>query len=69
MGLAETGTKTELSQLGLEIRLILSLEDIPRGVGGVEQNWKYSSAQLGLELGKKAGTELDQAQLRLCTTY
>ena len=34
MGLAETGTKTELSQLGLEIRLILSLEDFPGGGGG-----------------------------------
>ena len=49
MGQAETGTKGELIRLGLELGLNLSLEDFP---GGVEQNWKYSSAQLGLELGK-----------------
>ena len=53
MGLAEIGNKAELDQLGLELWLNWSLEDFPRGVGGwgMGQNWKYSSAQLGPELG------------------
>ena len=50
LGLAETSTKAELSQLELELGLILSLEDFPGGGG--EPKRKYSSAQLGPELGK-----------------
>ena len=54
LGLAELGNKAELDQLGLELWLNWSLEDFPGGVGGggMGQNWKYSSAQLGPELGK-----------------
>ena len=51
MGLAETGNKVELSQLGMDLGLYLSLEDFPGGWGWVEQKWKYSSAQLKSELG------------------
>ena len=51
LGLAETDTKAELSRIGLELALILSLEDFPGGWGWVEQKWKYSSAQLKSELG------------------
>ena len=54
MGLADLVNKALFDQLGLEFWLNLSLEDFP-GVGGwgvgVEQKWKYSSAQLGPELG------------------
>ena len=55
MDQAETGTKGELIQLGLDLGLNLSLEDFPRGggVGGVEQKRKYSSAQLGPEIGSR----------------
>ena len=51
LGLAELGNKAFFDQLELELGLNLSLEDFPRGGGG-EQKWKYSSAQLGPELGK-----------------
>ena len=51
LGLAELGNKAELDQLGLELWLNWSLEDFPGG-WRMGQNWKYSSAQLGLELGK-----------------
>ena len=50
LGLAELGNKAELDQLGLELWLNWSLEDFPGG-WGMGQNWKYSSAQLGPELG------------------
>ena len=50
LGLAELGNKAELDQLGLELWLNWSLEDFPGW--GMGQNWKYSSAQLGPELGK-----------------
>ena len=46
MVLAKTGTKSEFIQLELEI----GLEDFPGGVGGWQKQ-KYSSAQLGPELG------------------
>ena len=46
----------------------MSLEDFPGGgggVGGVEQNWKYSSAQLGLELGKNGGRLRSVSEVRM----
>ena len=52
LGLAELGNKAEFDQLGLELWLNWSLEDFP-GEWGMGQNWKYSSVQLGPELGKK----------------
>jgi len=55
LGQAETDTKGELIKLGLEHGLKLSLEDFP---GGVEQKRKYSSAQLGPELGNSYGKSL-----------
>ena len=53
LGLAELGNKAFFDQLELELGLNLSLKDFPGGSGGVDQKQKYSSAQLGPELGNK----------------
>ena len=53
MGLAKTGTKAQLSQMGLELGLNLSLEDFPGGmVGGGGWSRSGNTAQLswGLSL-------------------